>query len=61
MPYTIRPATTADGAACAAIYAPYIETAVTFESPAPDAAELSRRMEEIGCRVVVDRGDARRR
>ena len=44
MPYTIRPATTADGAACAAIYAPYIETAVTFESPAPDAAELSRRI-----------------
>lgn len=44
MPYTIRPATTADGAACTAIYAPYIETAVTFESPAPDAAELSRRI-----------------
>ena len=46
MSYTIRPASAADAAACAAIYAPYIETAVTFESPAPDAAELARRIED---------------
>lgn len=44
MTYTIRPATADDGAACAAIYAPYVETAVTFEYPAPDAAEMSRRI-----------------
>lgn len=46
MSYTIRPATAADGAACAGIYAPYTGTAITFESPAPDAAEMSRRIDE---------------
>ncbi len=44
MPYIIRPAAPGDAAALAAIYAPYIDTAITFESPAPDAAEMARRI-----------------
>ncbi len=43
----VRPAGTADGAACADLYAPYVTgTAVTFEVDPPDAAELSRRIAE---------------
>jgi phosphinothricin acetyltransferase len=35
-----------DGEACAAIYAPHVEGAVTsFEETAPDAGEMSRRIE----------------
>ncbi|HET8815724.1 MAG TPA: GNAT family N-acetyltransferase [Solirubrobacterales bacterium] len=35
-----------DAAACAAIYAPYVEgSAVSFEEQPPDAAELARRIE----------------
>ena len=45
--YTIRPAKKADAARCAAIYAPYTEGAITYEYPAPDAAEIARRMEEV--------------
>lgn len=45
--YTIRPAEKADAARCAAIYAPYTEGAITYEYPAPDAAEIARRMEEV--------------
>ncbi|GAA0299883.1 GNAT family N-acetyltransferase [Kineococcus aurantiacus] len=42
---TIRPATAGDAAACAALYAPYVEeTAVTFETEAPDAGEFARRI-----------------
>lgn len=42
----IRRATPADGAACAAIYAPYVlGTAITFEVEPPDAAEMGRRIE----------------
>ena len=46
MSYNIRPATHADAAACAAIYAPYVGTTITFESPAPDENEMARRIEE---------------
>jgi len=42
---SIRAATAADGAAVAAIYAPYVlETAITFETVPPDAAEMSERI-----------------
>jgi phosphinothricin acetyltransferase len=42
---TLRLATPHDGAACAAIYRPYVEaTAVSFEHAAPDAAEMTARI-----------------
>lgn len=45
MPATIRDATPADAAACAAIYAPYVlETAVSFETEPPTAEEMARRI-----------------
>jgi phosphinothricin acetyltransferase len=45
----IRLATPADAAAVAAIYAPYVcETAACFEVVPPDAAELARRIREVG-------------
>lgn len=38
-----------DGAACAAIYAPYVEgSAVSFEERAPDAAGMGARIERYG-------------
>ncbi|HYO43856.1 MAG TPA: GNAT family N-acetyltransferase [Candidatus Limnocylindrales bacterium] len=41
----VRLATPADGAACAAIYAPYVtDTAISFELVPPDAAEISARI-----------------
>ena len=41
----IRAATEADAAACAAIYAPYVsDTAISFESEPPSAAELAGRI-----------------
>ena len=41
----IRPATTADADAIAAIYAPYVrDTAITFEEEPPDAGEMARRI-----------------
>ena len=44
-PGFVRDATPADAAACAAIYAPYVAgTAITFETEAPDAAEMARRI-----------------
>jgi phosphinothricin acetyltransferase len=45
---TIRPADPArDAAACAAIYAPSVEsTPISFELVAPDAAEFARRIEK---------------
>jgi L-amino acid N-acyltransferase YncA len=37
-----------DGAACAAIYAPYVEGSyVSFEEDAPNAAEMTRRMTAV--------------
>jgi len=45
MSWTIRPATEADAAACAAIYAPYVtDTAITFEIDPPDPAEMAKRI-----------------
>jgi phosphinothricin acetyltransferase len=42
---TVRDATTADGAACARIYAPYVtDTAITFETEPPDADEMAARI-----------------
>jgi phosphinothricin acetyltransferase len=36
-----------DAAACAAIYAPFVEdSAISFEEQAPDASEMARRIEE---------------
>lgn len=41
----VRPATPDDAADIAAIYAPYVGgTAISFETKAPDAAEMARRM-----------------
>ena len=43
----IRPATEADAAGCAAVYAPYVlETAITFELDPPGPAEMGRRIVE---------------
>jgi phosphinothricin acetyltransferase len=42
---SIRIATPEDAAAIAAIYAPYVlETTISFETEAPDAAEIAQRM-----------------
>lgn len=44
-----RIATVDDAAAIAAVYAPYVrDTATSFETGAPDAAELALRIERIG-------------
>ena len=41
----VRDATPADGAACAAIYAPYVtETAISFESVPPTAEQMTARI-----------------
>jgi phosphinothricin acetyltransferase len=45
-PITIRTATTADAAACVAIYAPLVEsTAVSFETVAPSVEEFAARIQ----------------
>ena len=42
---TVRPATTADAAAIAGIYAPYVlETVITFEETPPTASDFEARM-----------------
>lgn len=42
----LRAATPADGAACAAIYAPFVEhTSISFEERAPTADEMAARIE----------------
>ncbi len=44
--HQVRAATLEDAAACAAIYAPYVETtAVSFELEPPSAAEMAERIE----------------
>lgn len=41
----VRPATTTDAAACAAIYAPYVhDTTITFETEPPTARDLAVRI-----------------
>ena len=45
----IGPAAAEDGAAVAAIYAPYVrDTTISFETEPPDAAEMARRIASIG-------------
>ena len=55
---TVRHATAADAAACAAIYAPYVtDTAISFETEAPDAGEMERRIDSsIAWLVLEDDG-----
>jgi phosphinothricin acetyltransferase len=60
-PHTVRPASGEDAAACAQIYAPYVtETAITFESDPPSAAEMARRItaarQSHAWLVLEDRG-----
>ncbi|MDQ8145758.1 MAG: GNAT family N-acetyltransferase [Gemmatimonadota bacterium] len=44
----LREATTADAAAIAALYAPFVtDTTVTFEESPPDATEMARRMTDV--------------
>lgn len=46
---TIRRATADDAAAIASIYAPYVSASVvSFETEAPDAAEIGRRIQALG-------------
>lgn len=48
MSFLIRAATTADAAAVAAIYAPYVDKlSVSFEQRAPSPKEMARRIETI--------------
>jgi phosphinothricin acetyltransferase len=58
----IRPATAADAAQIAAIYRPFCEeNCVSFETVAPDAAEIAARIERISQRFpyLVDETDGR--
>ena len=58
----IRPATAADAAEIAAIYRPFCEdNCVSFETVAPDAAEIAARIERISQRFpyLVDESDGR--
>jgi phosphinothricin acetyltransferase len=49
--HTIRIAAAEDAAAVAAIYAPYVrDTAISFETEPPGAAEMERRIAAIGAR-----------
>ncbi len=49
----VRDATTDDAAACSAIYAPYVlDTAITFESEPPDAAEFAERISRAAARYA---------
>jgi len=48
MTVSLRLATPADGAAVAALYAPYVrDTSITFEYEVPDGAEFGRRIETV--------------
>lgn len=49
MTFAVRQAEPADAAACAAIYAPFVtDSWVSFETEAPDAAEMARRIAGYG-------------
>ena len=57
----VRAATAEDGQGCAALYAPYVtDTAVTFETEPPTAAEMAERIaaaaREHACFVLEDGG-----
>lgn len=48
MAVTLRVATPEDGAACAAVYAPYVaETPISFETAPPGAADMAARIAKI--------------
>ncbi len=47
--YTYRLATTDDAEALQAIYAPYVDTSITFECTCPDVDEFRKRIEERIC------------
>ena len=54
---TIRPAVAADAGACAAIYAPYVrDTAVSFETSPPSAADMAARIAAAHAWLVADVG-----
>jgi phosphinothricin acetyltransferase len=54
----VRDATDQDGAACAAVYAPYVtDTTVTFEDEPPSAAEMGRRIAAAHAWVVLEDDD----
>ena len=57
---TVRLATPADGAACAAIYAPYVlKSAISFELEPPSEGEMAARIERVTAHwpwVVVEVG-----
>jgi phosphinothricin acetyltransferase len=51
----IRPAVTADAAACAAIYAPYVsESIVSFEAEPPTVSTMAGRIEDAHLWLVAD-------
>jgi phosphinothricin acetyltransferase len=53
---TVRAATPADAAACAAIYAPYVlDTAISFEEVPPSAAEMAARIAGAVAWLVLER------
>lgn len=58
---TVRPAMVDDAAACAALYAPYVtDTAISFETEPPDAAEMAARIAaalRTHAWLVLDDGD----
>jgi L-amino acid N-acyltransferase YncA len=58
----LRPATEDDGAACAAIYAPYVTgTAISFETDPPSPAETSKRIRAASQRhawLVLEEGES---
>jgi phosphinothricin acetyltransferase len=54
----VRPATTDDAAACAAIYAPYVrDTAISFELEPPSADEMAARIAAVHLWLVLEDGD----
>ncbi len=58
MPPTLRDATAADAAACAAIYAPYVtDTAITFETEPPGADAFTERIAAAYEYLVLEDGD----
>jgi L-amino acid N-acyltransferase YncA len=53
----VRPATERDGAACAAIYAPYVtDTVITFETEPPSASEMAARIAAAHEWLVLEDG-----
>src|SRR5262245_53697160 len=55
----IRPATAADAAGCAAVYAPYVSgSVISFELEPPDAAEMARRIEDSHAWFVAEEAGA---